>query len=47
MVRVSQFTWEEGAMYVTEVVWWGYVAFVAILALFFLLFASRVREKGE
>ena len=34
-------------MYLTDIVWWGYTAFVVALALFFLLFAAKVRERGE
>ena len=34
-------------MYLTDIVWWAYTAFVAALALFFLIFAYKVREKGE
>jgi hypothetical protein len=34
-------------MYLTDIVWWAYTAFVAALALFFLYFAHKVREKEE
>ncbi len=34
-------------MHLTDIVWWGYTAFVAILALFMLFFAYKVREKEE
>lgn len=34
-------------MYLTDIVWWGYTAFVAALALFMLFFAYKVREKGD
>jgi hypothetical protein len=34
-------------MYLTDIVWWGYTAFVVVLALFMLFFASRVCEKDE
>ena len=34
-------------MYVTDVVWWGYTAFVAAVAVFLLVFASKVRKKGD
>jgi hypothetical protein len=34
-------------MYLTDTVWWAYTAFVAVAALFFLIFAHKVREKGE
>jgi hypothetical protein len=37
----------EADMYVTDVIWWGYTVFVVALALFFLLFAHKVREKGD
>ncbi len=34
-------------MYLTDIVWWAYTAFVAALALFMLVFAYKVREKGD
>lgn len=34
-------------MYLTDVVWWGYSAFVALVALFLLFFASKVTQRGE
>jgi ABC-type multidrug transport system permease subunit len=34
-------------MYLTDVVWWGYTAFVAVVALFVLYFAYKVKQKGE
>lgn len=33
-------------MYATEVVWWGYTAFIAAMAVFMLAFAWTVRERG-
>jgi hypothetical protein len=33
-------------MYTTDVIWWGYTIFVAVLASFMLYFASKVRQKG-
>ncbi len=33
-------------MYLTEIVWWGYTAFVAVAALFLLWFAHRIGGKG-
>ena len=33
-------------MYLTDVVWWLYTAWVVAVALFLLVFASKVREKG-
>jgi hypothetical protein len=33
-------------MYLTDVVWWCYTAFVAVVALFLLWFAAKVRAKG-
>ena len=44
---LSLLTKEGFSMYLTDIVWWGYTAFVVALALFFLLFAAKVREKGE
>jgi len=38
---------EEVPMYLTEIVWWAYTAFLVILALFMLFFAYKVREKEE
>ena len=34
-------------MYVTDIVWWGYTAFVVALILFMLFFAYKVTEKGD
>mgnify|MGYP001000315600 FL=1 len=34
-------------MYLTDVVWWGYTVWVAAVALFLLVFAAKVREKGD
>ena len=34
-------------MYITDIVWWGYTLLVAATALFLLVFASKVREKGD
>jgi hypothetical protein len=34
-------------MYLTDIVWWAYTAFVVVLALFMLFFASQVRDKEE
>jgi uncharacterized membrane protein YjfL (UPF0719 family) len=34
-------------MYLTDIVGWGYTAFVVVLALFMLFFAYKVREKEE
>ncbi len=34
-------------MYLTDIVWWAYTAFVVVLALFMLFFANKVREKEE
>ena len=44
---LSLLTKEGFSMYLTDIVWWGYTAFVVALALYFLLFAAKVREKGE
>jgi len=33
-------------MYITDIVWWAYTAFVAAVALFMLFFAASVRQKG-
>lgn len=34
-------------MYITDVIWWSYTAFVVVTAVFMLLFAAKVREKGD
>ncbi len=34
-------------MYLTDIVWWGYTAFVAAAALFLLWFARKIRAKGR
>lgn len=34
-------------MYLTDIIWWAYTAFVVVLALFMLVFAHTVREKGD
>lgn len=34
-------------MLITDIVWWGYTAFVVALGLFMLFFAYRVRDKGD
>lgn len=33
-------------MYVTEVAWWGFVAYSILITLFMLWFVRKVREKG-
>jgi ABC-type multidrug transport system permease subunit len=38
---------EEVHMYLTDIIWWGYTAFVVALALFMLFFAYKVRGKGD
>jgi hypothetical protein len=37
---------EETAMYMTEVIWWGYTIYLVALALFMLYFAAKVRQTG-
>jgi hypothetical protein len=34
-------------MYLTDIVWWGYTAVVALSALFVLVFAYKVSDRGE
>ncbi len=34
-------------MHLTDIIWWGYTAFVVVLALFMLVFAYKVTEKGD
>lgn len=33
-------------MYVTEVIWWGFVAYSVLVALFMIWFVMKVRQKG-
>jgi len=33
-------------MYITDIVWWSYTAWIAAVAVFLLVFAFKVREKG-
>jgi len=37
---------EEVAMYATDIVWWGYTLLVVGAAVFMLVFASKIRQKG-
>lgn len=37
---------KEVPIYVTDIIWWAYTAFVAAVALFMLLFAAGVQRKG-
>lgn len=34
-------------MYATDVIWWGYTAFIVCVAVFLLFFAWKVQKKGE
>jgi|GEM_PF-463208 ABC-type multidrug transport system permease subunit len=34
-------------MHLSQVVWWIYTALIALAALFFLIFAHLVKEKGK
>ncbi len=34
-------------MHITDIVWWGYTAWILAVALFLLIFAHKVREKGD
>lgn len=36
----------EVAMYITDIVWWGYTAWIAAVALFLIVFTLKVRGKG-
>jgi hypothetical protein len=45
--RADDLREEEKEMYITDLVWWGYTAFVAVTALFLLYFAAKVRQKGD
>lgn len=33
-------------MYLTDIVWWGYTLAVVAVALFLVVFAAKIREKG-
>ena len=34
-------------MYFTDVIWWAYTAFLVVLALFMVVFAYKIRQKGD
>jgi len=34
-------------MSVNEVIWWSYTIFVALVVLFMIIFARKVRGKGD
>lgn len=34
-------------MYITDVIWWGYTLLLIAVALFMIVFALKVREKGD
>lgn len=34
-------------MYITDVIWWGYTAVIAAIAVFMIVFALKVRERGD
>ena len=34
-------------MYITDVIWWGYTLLLMAVALFMIVFALKVREKGD
>lgn len=38
---------KEAAVYITDVVWWAYTAFLVAVAAFMVFFALKVRKKGE
>lgn len=38
---------KEYIVHITDIIWWGYTAFLVALTLFMLLFADTVREKGD
>jgi hypothetical protein len=38
---------KEDMMHISEIVWWIYTALVALTAVFFLIFAYLVKEKGK
>jgi hypothetical protein len=37
---------KEVAMYITDVVWGGYVIWVAAVAVFMIVFTVKIRQKG-
>jgi hypothetical protein len=37
---------EEAGMYLTDIVWWGYTLAVVAVAVFLLIFASKIQQKG-
>ena len=34
-------------MHITDVVWWIYTALISLAAIFFMVFAFLVKEKGK
>lgn len=38
---------KEDMMHLSNVIWWIYTALVALAAVFFLIFAYLVKEKGK
>lgn len=34
-------------MYITDVIWWLYTLFAAMVAVFMIYFALKVRQKGD
>jgi hypothetical protein len=43
----KEYSKEEVQMYLTDIVWWGYTVWIIAVALFLLVFAAKVREKGD
>ena len=34
-------------MHITDIIWWAYTAVIAVIAVFMIVFALKVREKGD
>lgn len=34
-------------MHIPDIIWWAYTAVIAVIAVFMIVFALKVREKGD
>jgi len=34
-------------MHIPDIIWWAYTGVVAVIAVFMIVFALKVREKGD
>ena len=45
--EISYSFFQEVQMHLSEVIWWIYTALIVLAAIFFLVFAFLVKEKGK